>query len=887
MFNKLINSPMNQSEKNEDHKIYIPEESKEYQPSLNSPKNNIHNTPPKTNSKKPFSDSKMPRLHIFESAKKGASQFMKFSPMNLPKPDFTRVEENEKTFNLKEKGSNKKKKTFMPQSPKKSPAKKFFTPNKSQGGLNFFRANPNTFRRLNLDIYTQNDEEYFKNEEDQPENQEKNMSLNEEKLDDLKNEKNETEYCGIKIHDLSIDDQENEGLSVVEEKNPKEAKRQESFKKPMDLGNKILRAGNAGNGNAQNVPFSLPMNNYRKTSVNENFVNKIDNDDRRKLNDKFITASSSNIKVNDFLKGKKTHHPDSILNSNRKNSNNFDLPISINPTPKKRKEMEEDEENHNGIKKLSRKLAFEDEDDNLITNLFAKPQVSSNLPIQPRNQCAYNMQQNISNSGTSLNSLFNRNVIINPDQGPSIEMENTLRPRRRNENERREKRSYQNLINQFSSDCSEDSCSSQNWQLNFLGEGIEDTQRPNNPALKPSNTGNLNNIQNDLVPNNPQNQNISFFKKTSDKLPFCNIFRSRNLQNYSTDYSANEHQNNQNEVNPLENPDEITSRFETEFKNLGVIDKGENGVVYKCISLENDEICALKCSKNIANKNLKKSLDNLTIDLKENEGKTNMPHLSKYVLIYDEIWEENNFIFIKQELCKLGDLNSFLDLLEEKDFNFTSEFYWDIIYQMVNGLQYVNNLKYLHMDVKPTNFFVTSQGVVKLGDFDLTRKNSTFSSVEFEAGDSTYISPEALKANNFTELDRSCDVFSLGLSIIEVLLKIELPPNGPLWANIRQEGFRFPPEITQKLDKNIVTEELMDLIYGMIHPDPKKRFTLDFILNHCPQIFKRTLLERENSFKKCYKDFLETEFVDIAWNINDNGSDEDLNESRSEMDLEN
>lgn len=49
---------------------------------------------------------------------------------------------------------------------------------------------------------------------------------------------------------------------------------------------------------------------------------------------------------------------------------------------------------------------------------------------------------------------------------------------------------------------------------------------------------------------------------------------------------------------------------------------------------------------------------------------------------------EEGHLLIKQEYCKYGDLLDFLEKLEENNFSFTPEFYWDIIFEMICVILY-------------------------------------------------------------------------------------------------------------------------------------------------------------------------------------------------------
>lgn len=57
--------------------------------------------------------------------------------------------------------------------------------------------------------------------------------------------------------------------------------------------------------------------------------------------------------------------------------------------------------------------------------------------------------------------------------------------------------------------------------------------------------------------------------------------------------------------------------------------------------------------------------------------------LSNFILKNMESWLEEGLLYIKQEYCEYGDLLDFLQKLEEKNYNFDSDFYWDIFFEMI------------------------------------------------------------------------------------------------------------------------------------------------------------------------------------------------------------
>jgi serine/threonine protein kinase len=59
-------------------------------------------------------------------------------------------------------------------------------------------------------------------------------------------------------------------------------------------------------------------------------------------------------------------------------------------------------------------------------------------------------------------------------------------------------------------------------------------------------------------------------------------------------------------------------------------------------------------------------------------------NLSMFVVKYKEAWVEEGLLLITQEYCKYGDLLDFLQNLEDNNFVFNADFYWDIIFQMIS-----------------------------------------------------------------------------------------------------------------------------------------------------------------------------------------------------------
>ncbi|RLB54591.1 MAG: serine/threonine protein kinase, partial [Deltaproteobacteria bacterium] len=91
------------------------------------------------------------------------------------------------------------------------------------------------------------------------------------------------------------------------------------------------------------------------------------------------------------------------------------------------------------------------------------------------------------------------------------------------------------------------------------------------------------------------------------------------------------------------------------------------------------------------------------------------------------------------------------------------------------GLEMAHAKGVVHRDVKPENFFITSEGVLKVMDFGIAKKTTTGSRLTEEgytAGTPAYMAPEQIK--DFGKVTHRCDIYSLGIIAFE-LLTGELP----------------------------------------------------------------------------------------------------------------
>nr|XP_009678549.1 PREDICTED: wee1-like protein kinase [Struthio camelus australis] len=276
----------------------------------------------------------------------------------------------------------------------------------------------------------------------------------------------------------------------------------------------------------------------------------------------------------------------------------------------------------------------------------------------------------------------------------------------------------------------------------------------------------------------------------------------------------------------------MKSRYATEFHELEKIGSGEFGSVFKCVKRLDGCIYAIKRSK----KPLAGSVDEQNA-LREVYAHAVLGQHS-HVVRYYSAWAEDDHMLIQNEYCNGGSL---ADAISENYRNmryFTEPELKDLLLQVARGLKYIHSMSLVHMDIKPSNIFISRTSVpsttseegddddwssdrviFKIGDLGHVTR---VSSPQVEEGDSRFLANEVLQ-ENYTHLPKA-DIFALALTVVCAAGAEPLPTNGDQWHEIRQGKL---PRIPQ-----VLSQELLDLLKIMINPDPEKRPSAVALVKH-------------------------------------------------------
>ena len=131
-------------------------------------------------------------------------------------------------------------------------------------------------------------------------------------------------------------------------------------------------------------------------------------------------------------------------------------------------------------------------------------------------------------------------------------------------------------------------------------------------------------------------------------------------------------------------------------------------------------------------------------------------------------------------------------------------------------------LHLVHRDVSPQNILIGFDGSVRVTDFGIAKAlgNVSQTNAGVLKGNMGYLSPEQLR---FEEPDRRSDIFSLGVTLYEMLSGARLYPNTDGFDGTRRILSEPPPDIGEV--RSDVPPELVELLFEMLAKDRHARPT--------------------------------------------------------------
>lgn len=214
----------------------------------------------------------------------------------------------------------------------------------------------------------------------------------------------------------------------------------------------------------------------------------------------------------------------------------------------------------------------------------------------------------------------------------------------------------------------------------------------------------------------------------------------------------------------------------------GNVGAGNYGDVFLVRSKENGARFVVK-KVDLSNKSPQQQRD------AENEVRTMSKLQHPNIVGFIEAFVEAKVLHIIMEYADGSDLEKVLIGALKKKQPLTEEYIMRIFVQIALALRQLHKQHLLHRDLKSANCFLTSSGVVKLGDFGFSKQlNYTMALASTVCGTPYYFSPELCQKLPY---NNKSDVWSLGVILYEMI-------------NLRKP---FEAKNLPELRKRVVTEE--------------------------------------------------------------------------------
>lgn len=263
------------------------------------------------------------------------------------------------------------------------------------------------------------------------------------------------------------------------------------------------------------------------------------------------------------------------------------------------------------------------------------------------------------------------------------------------------------------------------------------------------------------------------------------------------------------------------------YKKLHKIDEGAFGVVSKAVRLSDKTVFAIK-----------------EVDLRRKKAKR-IEEMKRELFVLQKVDNQNvvklvehfiigQMLVIIMEFCAGNNLTTYL-----KETAITEQEAMLLFKQMALSIKVLHRKGIAHRDVKLNNFLLDARRrVVKVGDFGLSvvtyRHSRGILMAKTFCGTEPYMAPEILRRNSLGVRSYNplyADIWSLGICLYAMLTRtfpFKMHPNQQdLYKQQMCKNWKFPRRF-----RDILSEEIKDLIYHMLDPEAERRITILGVLAH-------------------------------------------------------
>eukprot|EP00658_Telonema_sp_P-2_P008941 TRINITY_DN13389_c0_g1_i1.p1 TRINITY_DN13389_c0_g1~~TRINITY_DN13389_c0_g1_i1.p1 ORF type:complete len:617 (-),score=156.96 TRINITY_DN13389_c0_g1_i1:279-2084(-) len=186
------------------------------------------------------------------------------------------------------------------------------------------------------------------------------------------------------------------------------------------------------------------------------------------------------------------------------------------------------------------------------------------------------------------------------------------------------------------------------------------------------------------------------------------------------------------------------------------------------------------------------------------------------IIGYKESYLHDGFLCIVMEHADGGDIFHHITHAREEGFYVDESMIISWLAQILLALEYVHSHQLLHRDIKPQNIFLMSNGMVKLGDFGVSRVlEDDMALARTTTGTPCYFSPELCRSE---EYDSKSDIWALGCITYEMAALLPPFQSEDMAQMCREICSTEPPPLPAHF-----SNDLRMLIKMMMEKDPGRR----------------------------------------------------------------
>lgn len=130
---------------------------------------------------------------------------------------------------------------------------------------------------------------------------------------------------------------------------------------------------------------------------------------------------------------------------------------------------------------------------------------------------------------------------------------------------------------------------------------------------------------------------------------------------------------------------------------------------------------------------------------------------------------EGYYFLIRMEM-----LTCLSDVIRSGKMNFSEKNIIELAKQIGRGIKAAHDIKVIHRDIKLDNFFISDDGIYKLGDFNVAKQSDIANTF---AGTFGYLAPEIYraKAGTVSGYTRQADIYSFGICLYQLMNDLCFP----------------------------------------------------------------------------------------------------------------